>query len=167
MSPGGPKILVLTTQTCSLRSRYAFLSILWRTEKSRFLPLFRRRFVRFCVENGPKRPKSHFAGLPRPMIRYSHVTPLCGSCSARAVDTFCTIRRSPSPAGRGDPMAAKKQKFWEYGTEGSRVISDLSTNWACSCLTSQIGRDMVFSAKFGRTREAERSILKYEFQCIK
>ncbi len=85
------------------------------TRGNRFLPLFRRRFVRFCVENGPKRPKSHFAGLPRPMIRYSHVTPLCGSCSARAVDTFCTIRRSPSPAGRGDPMAAKKQKFFGVG----------------------------------------------------
>ena len=40
----------------------------------------------------------------------------------------------------------------EYGTEGSQVITDLSTNRACGCLTSQIGRDMVFSAKYGRTR---------------
>ena len=43
-------------------------------------------------------------------------------------------------------------KKGEYDTEGSQVITDLSTNRACGCLTSQIGRDMVFSAKYGRTR---------------
>ena len=34
----------------------------------------------------------------------------------------------------------------EYNTLGSQVIPDLSTNNAWSCLTSQIGRDTVFSA---------------------
>ena len=50
--------------------------------------------------------------------------------------------------------SSTKKKFEkrEYGTEGSQVITDLSTNRACGCLTSQIGRDMVFSAKYGRTR---------------
>ena len=51
-------------------------------------------------------------------------------------------------------LSLSNQKFEkrEYGTEGSQVITDLSTNRACGCLTSQIGRDMVFSAKYGRTR---------------
>ena len=49
-------------------------------------------------------------------------------------------------------MREKKFEKREYGTEGSQVITDLSTNRACGCLTSQIGRDMVFSAKYGRTR---------------
>ena len=50
--------------------------------------------------------------------------------------------------GLGRSRAEKR----EYGTEGSQVITDLSTNRACSCLTSQIGRDMVFSTKYGRTQ---------------
>ena len=45
-----------------------------------------------------------------------------------------------------------EKKRWEYDTPGSQVITDLSTNGACGCLTSQIGRDMVFSTKYGRTR---------------
>src|SRR5436305_703294 len=45
-----------------------------------------------------------------------------------------------------------KKECWEYDTESSRVITDLSTNTACGCLTSQIGRDVVLSAKYGRTQ---------------
>ena len=45
-----------------------------------------------------------------------------------------------------------KKVVVEYNTWGSRVIPDLSTNQACGCLTSQIGRDTVFSAKCGRTQ---------------
>ena len=41
----------------------------------------------------------------------------------------------------------------EYDTAGSRVITDLSTDAACGCLTSQIGRDVVLSAKYGRTQK--------------
>ena len=46
----------------------------------------------------------------------------------------------------------KGKKFEACNTTSSRVIPDLSTNQACCCLTSQIGRDTVFSAKYGRTR---------------
>ena len=53
-------------------------------------------------------------------------------------------------------LSKKKFEKREYGTEGSQVITDLSTNRACGCLTSQIGRDMVFSAKYGRTRSFYR-----------
>ena len=42
----------------------------------------------------------------------------------------------------------------EYDTESSRVITDLSTYSACRCLTSQIGRDVVFSPKYGRTQHS-------------
>ncbi|KAL7698370.1 hypothetical protein NQL31_003695 [Lotmaria passim] len=57
----------------------------------------------------------------------------------------------PEPAPRA-PAPAVGKKCREYGTRGSQVITDLSTNRACGCLTSQIGRDMVFSPKYGRTR---------------
>jgi len=57
-----------------------------------------------------------------------------------------------------DDAATAGQKRWEYDTKGSRVITDLSTNLACGCLTSQIGRDVVFSTKYGRTqRRAHRA----------
>ncbi|KAH9586571.1 hypothetical protein LSM04_009245 [Trypanosoma melophagium] len=48
----------------------------------------------------------------------------------------------------------KKKKSSErgYGTPGSSAITDRRTNEACGRLTSQIGRDMVHSAKYGRTR---------------
>ena len=61
--------------------------------------------------------------------------------------------RSP-PGWRG-----RKRIFWEYDTRGSRVITDLSTNVACGCLTSQIGRDVVLSAKCGRTQRCARGRL--------
>jgi hypothetical protein len=54
-------------------------------------------------------------------------------------------------AHRGNARAKKKKL--EYNTPGSRVISDLSTNVACGCLTSQIGRDVVFPTKCGRTQK--------------
>ncbi len=43
--------------------------------------------------------------------------------------------------------------FCEKGgcnTQGSHVITHRSTNWACRCLTSQIGRDGVLSPEYGR-----------------
>ena len=64
-------------------------------------------------------------------------------------------------SGQGGPLAAifsglfgqnstqnqqKCEKKMEYGTLGSQVIPDLSTDNAWNCLTSQIGRDTVFSA---------------------
>ena len=61
------------------------------------------------------------------------------------------------PARRQNMRWTGKRGFWEYDTESSRVITDLSTNTACSCLTSQIGRDVVFSAKYGRTQRGPRS----------
>ncbi len=39
-------------------------------------------------------------------------------------------------------------------TQGSHVITHRSTNWACRCLTSQIGRDGVLSPEYGRIRYA-------------
>ena len=45
--------------------------------------------------------------------------------------------------------------FCEKGgcnTQGSHVITHRSTNWACRCLTSQIGRDGVLSPEYGRIR---------------
>ena len=51
----------------------------------------------------------------------------------------------------------EKSDFWEYDTAGSRVITDLSTNAACGCLTSQIGRDAVLSPKCGRTQRRGES----------
>ena len=47
------------------------------------------------------------------------------------------------------PDMAKKR---DYDTSGSQVITDLSTKLACGCLTSQIGRDVVFSTKYGRNQ---------------
>ena len=47
---------------------------------------------------------------------------------------------------------SETRKKWECDTQDSRVFSDLSTSWACTCLTSQSGRDMVFSGKYGRTQ---------------
>ncbi len=52
-----------------------------------------------------------------------------------------------------------EEKYWEYDTKGSRVITDLSTNLACGCLTSQIGRDVVLSTKYGRTQHIPRAYL--------
>ena len=45
-----------------------------------------------------------------------------------------------------------EKKKLEYDTKGSRVITDLSTDLACECLTSVIGREQVFSLKCGRTQ---------------
>ena len=42
----------------------------------------------------------------------------------------------------------------ECDTQGSHVITHRSTNWACWCLTSQIGRDGVLSPEYGRIRWA-------------
>ena len=36
-----------------------------------------------------------------------------------------------------------EEKKVEYDTRGSQVITDLSTNRTCGCLTSQFGRDVV------------------------
>ena len=55
-------------------------------------------------------------------------------------------------------LFAHKGKKREYDTWGSRVITDLSTNQACGCLTSQIGRDVVLSTKCGRTRVVPRGV---------
>ena len=64
---------------------------------------------------------------------------------------------------RGHPcrVSCSRQKriflknIWEYDTLGSQVITDLSTNRACGCLTSQIGRDVVLSTKCGRTQKSQ------------
>ena len=44
-------------------------------------------------------------------------------------------------------------------TQGSHVITHRSTNWACWCLTSQIGRDGVLSPEYGRIRPAAAVIV--------
>ena len=59
-------------------------------------------------------------------------------------------------AGR-DERIEGEEKDREYDTKGSRVITDLSTNLACGCLTSQIGRDVVLSTKYGRTQQIRRA----------
>ena len=41
----------------------------------------------------------------------------------------------------------------DYDTSYSRVVSDHSTDEACSSLTSRIGRDGVFSTEYGRNQE--------------
>jgi hypothetical protein len=63
----------------------------------------------------------------------------------------------PRAGGGAGPNPPKKKIFWEYDTTGSRVITDLSTNGACRCLTSQIGRDVVLSPEYGRTQRSGRS----------
>ena len=50
------------------------------------------------------------------------------------------------PSPNKDQNQQKWAKKMEYGTLGSQVIPDLSTDNAWNCLTSQIGRDTVFSA---------------------
>ena len=50
-----------------------------------------------------------------------------------------------------------KRRDWVQkgcNTQGSHVITHRSTNWACRCLTSQIGRDGVLSPEYGRIRWA-------------
>mgnify|MGYP006347594935 CR=1 FL=1 len=45
----------------------------------------------------------------------------------------------------------KSQKA--YDTQDSQAVSDPSTNWAQRCLTLQIGRDAVYSTRYGRKRK--------------
>ncbi len=79
-----------------------------------------------------------FSFLTSPFLHPSHVY----------WDCFSFLRRAPQRK-RIFPLCARGKG---YSTRGSRVITDLSTSMACSCLTSQIGRDVVFSAECGRTR---------------
>ncbi len=74
-------------------------------------------------------------------------------------------RRGAAATGRrtvagASGISSEKKRFWEYDTAGSRVITDLSTNAACWCLTSQIGRDVVLSPKYGRTQQTARGPLE-------
>ena len=39
-----------------------------------------------------------------------------------------------------------------YGTGNSQAVTHPSTNPACSCLTSEIERDRVYSTEYGRIR---------------
>eukprot|EP00661_Eupelagonemidae_sp_cell13_P019288 gene19287-biopygen2488 len=52
----------------------------------------------------------------------------------------------------GERAAGKRTRHQkrECDTQGSHVITHRSTNWACRCLTSQIGRDGVLSPEYGR-----------------
>ena len=70
-------------------------------------------------------------------------TPRCGRGNPGSIpgDRFC----APPPP----PAAGKKG----CNTQGSHVITHRSTNWACRCLTSQIGRDGVLSPEYGRIRQ--------------
>ena len=52
----------------------------------------------------------------------------------------------------------KSQKA--YDTQDSQAVSDPSTNWAQRCLTLQIGRDAVYSTRYGRKRK------KGNFHCL-
>ena len=47
-----------------------------------------------------------------------------------------------------------------YGTGNSQAVTHPSTNPACSCLTSEIERDRVYSTEYGRIRH-ERDLLHY------
>ena len=62
-------------------------------------------------------------------------------------DSHSFVRLWPPLGGR-----APDRPGGDYDTPGSRVITDLSTDGACGCLTSQIGRDEVLSTKCGRNR---------------
>ena len=64
------------------------------------------------------------------------------------------FNRAPLLPKRTKYDHTEAKKVGEYDTQGSRVITDLSTNLACGCLTSQIGRDVVLSTKYGRTRKS-------------
>jgi hypothetical protein len=66
-------------------------------------------------------------------------------------------RQNALAAHRRKKAGAKKS--WACNTKSSRVIPDLSTYLACGCLTSQIGRDTVFSAKYDRTQRLETARL--------
>ena len=90
-----------------------------------------------------------FALIKRPSEEYERVK---GGCNGPLRISWHL--RGPFGASGGEkwPLGKGKKGGLEYDTWGSRVIPDLSTNQACCCLTSQIGRDTVFSAKYGRTR---------------
>ena len=90
-----------------------------------------------------------FALIKRPSEEYERVK---GGCNGPLRISWHL--RGPFGASGGEkwPLGKGKKGVLEYDTWGSRVIPDLSTNQACCCLTSQIGRDTVFSAKYGRTR---------------
>ena len=68
--------------------------------------------------------------------------------------SFQTEQFSFAERSRGGDIGTKR----EYDTWGSRVITDLSTNQACGCLTSQIGRDVVLSTKYGRTQDTGKCV---------
>ena len=53
----------------------------------------------------------------------------------------------------------KKEKEMAFDTAASRVLSHLSTVPAHRCLTSQIGRDTVYSDGYGRRHKQEFDLL--------
>eukprot|EP01080_Neovahlkampfia_damariscottae_P005724 gene5724-biopygen103 len=50
-------------------------------------------------------------------------------------------------------LVARLKNEKAYNTPGSQVVSHPSTRRACRSLTSQIGRDAVYSPKYGRKRK--------------
>eukprot|EP01080_Neovahlkampfia_damariscottae_P009397 gene9399-biopygen34 len=56
---------------------------------------------------------------------------------------------------RFDILPGKKKA---YNTPGSQVVSHPSTRRACRSLTSQIGRDAVYSPKYGPCRSLTSQI---------
>ena len=53
-----------------------------------------------------------------------------------------------------------------YDTRGSQDVSDPSTSRAQRCLTCQIGRDGVFSTRYGRKRLEKGMINYWKCSCI-
>lgn len=60
---------------------------------------------------------------------------------------------------KGTPTPAPKVE--DTSTRASHVITHRSTNRACWCLTSQVGRDGVHSPEYGRIQKYCHKILEF------
>ena len=75
--------------------------------------------------------------------------------------------RSPSSATPGVEERAAAAKQNDNSTWCSQAVTHPSTNQAQRCLTSVIGRELVFSTWYGRCRERKANMgLKRQFQSI-
>ena len=95
-----------------------------------------------------------FEKSPSPLVFFSKLKQINSSLAELKKKSHCTQLPSIMHLGNHQitpfliPLksSVRAKSILEYNTTGSRVIPDLSTNAAWSCLTAQIGRDTVFSA---------------------
>ena len=71
----------------------------------------------------------------------------------RLLTTLTTLRIFKVANSKRNQNKKKKKKFMANSTQCSQAVSHPSTNRAQHCLTSVIGRELVYSMWYGRCRE--------------